>query len=173
MLRLAQRSWVARVPVPLKSADRPAWSLALLCRPTLEITTTPRRWQSNAAFQEVQPEIQLESTLSTDISGPLSSIPQVVLRPYQESAITACLDALQSGLTRIGVSSPTGSGKTTMFMSLIPKVLAEGERSRTLILVSSVELASQAEGAAKRLLGPDWTVEVEQGKRTASGTADV
>lgn len=173
MLRLAQRLWPARLSGPLNTAVRPACSPALRLTPTLGIITTPRRWQSNAAFQELQPEVQLESTLSTDIPGPLSSIPQVVLRPYQEAAITSCLDALQSGLTRIGVSSPTGSGKTTMFMSLIPKVLPQEERNRTLILVSSVELASQAEGAAKRLLGPDWTVEVEQGKRTASGTADV
>ena len=173
MLRLAQSLWVGRVSGQIKLAVRPACSPALRCTPTLGITTTPRRWQSNAAFQELQPEIELESTLSTYIPSPISPIPQVVLRPYQESAITACLDALQSGLTRIGVSSPTGSGKTTMFMSLIPKVLSQEERSRTLILVSSVELASQAEGAARRLLGPDWTVEVEQGKRTASGTADV
>jgi ATP-dependent helicase IRC3 len=60
-----------------------------------------------------------------------------------------------------------------MFMSLIPQVPASSERTRTLIIVSSVELAGQAEAAAKRLLGPSWTVEVEQGKRTASGTADV
>lgn len=38
----------------------------------------------------------------------------VVLRPYQEECVAACLEALQDGITRIGVSSPTGSGKTTM-----------------------------------------------------------
>jgi ATP-dependent helicase IRC3 len=60
-----------------------------------------------------------------------------------------------------------------MFMSLIPKVPDQGERTRTLILVSSVDLASQAEGAARRMLGPGNRIEVEQGKRIASGTADV
>jgi ATP-dependent helicase IRC3 len=74
-----------------------------------------------------------------------------------------------------------------MFMSLIPRVrhkhrLGEGETTdsldldrsgQTMIVVSSVELASQAEAAAKRLLWEGWTVEVEQGKRRGSGFADV
>ena len=98
---------------------------------------------------------------------------RTTLRPYQESAVTACLSALSSGLTRIGVSSPTGSGKTTMFMSLIPRIETTDQRSRVLILVGSVELANQAENAAKRILGEGWRVEVEQGKRQASGTADM
>ena len=98
---------------------------------------------------------------------------RTTLRPYQESAVSACLSALSSGLTRIGVSSPTGSGKTTMFMSLIPRIEATDQRSRVLILVGSVELANQAENAAKRILGDSWRVEVEQGKRQASGTADM
>lgn len=38
----------------------------------------------------------------------------ITLRPYQLDAIEACLDALKDGKTRIGVSSPTGSGKTTI-----------------------------------------------------------
>jgi superfamily II DNA or RNA helicase len=97
----------------------------------------------------------------------------VTLRPYQETAIAACLSALGSGYTRIGVSSPTGSGKTTMFMSLIPRISKLKGRTRTLVLVGSVELASQAEAAAKKLLGEGWKIEVEQGKRMASGHADV
>ncbi len=106
-----------------------------------------------------------------------------VLRPYQESAIDACLTAIAAGKTRIGVSSPTGSGKTTMFMKLIPRfpvLKRKGRRKQdddegkgVLIIVSSVELANQAEGAAKRLLGPVWSVEVEQSRRSASGIADV
>ncbi|ODO09276.1 hypothetical protein I350_02876 [Cryptococcus amylolentus CBS 6273] len=119
--------------------------------------------------------------------GADSSSSSLVLRPYQEHAISSCLSALERGLRRIGVSSPTGSGKTTMFMSLIPQVPfyrskgkgkarvedGEGKRKQTLIVVSSVELAEQAEAAAKRLLGPGWTVEVEQARRSATGLADV
>ena len=116
-------------------------------------------------------------------SAPPAATSGITLRPYQESAIQACLTALDTGLTRLGVSSPTGSGKTTMFMNLIPLVPPPrfepepweeaDEKGRTLIVVSSVELASQAENAAKRILGNDWTVEVEQSKRYASGKANV
>ena len=70
-----------------------------------------------------------------------------------------------------------------MFMNLIPRFPSLQPRSRrkygadgrgsVLIVVSSVELAAQAEGAAHKFLGPDWTVEVEQAKRSASGIADV
>ncbi|OCF58150.1 hypothetical protein L486_04180 [Kwoniella mangroviensis CBS 10435] len=119
-------------------------------------------------------------SLATEVSG-------VTLRPYQAHAIQACLEALSSGLTRIGVSSPTGSGKTTMFMYLIPLINSNipnaphssdttkepSGRGKTLIVVGSVELANQSEKAAKRILGKEWTVEVEQSKRVSSGKADV
>jgi ATP-dependent helicase IRC3 len=59
-----------------------------------------------------------------------------------------------------------------MFMSLVPRVQHEG-RGQVLVLVGSVELALQAEAAAKRILGPEYTVEVEQSKRVAGGKADV
>jgi len=128
---------------------------------------------------EVHPDV-----VEADVAQASSIPPAIILRPYQESAIDACLSAIAAGKTRIGVSSPTGSGKTTMFMNLIPrfsvlksktrrKDSAEDEKGSVLIVVSSVELAAQAEGAAKRLLGPDWSVEVEQSKRSASGIADV
>jgi len=135
----------------------------------VKVSVEFRRWQSSAAARALQAD-KLEETLPTT-SKESEASSSVVLRPYQEAAITSCLEALSAGLTRIGVSSPTGSGKTTMFMSLIPKV---GNGSgRTLILVSSVDLASQAEMAARRMLGPSYSIEVEQGKRQARGTADV
>lgn len=56
-----------------------------------------------------------------DLDTPNSS-PTQTLRPYQTEAIDACLSALARGRRRIGVSSPTGSGKTTMFMNLIPRI---------------------------------------------------
>jgi ATP-dependent helicase IRC3 len=74
----------------------------------------------------------------------------------------------------MGVSLPTGSGKTTIFMSLIPRIVErEGRRKQTLILVNAIELATQAEAAARRLLSGDWSVEMEQGNNKASGLADV
>ncbi|KAA1097080.1 hypothetical protein PGTUg99_000555 [Puccinia graminis f. sp. tritici] len=36
-------------------------------------------------------------------------------RPYQQDSLDACLDALSRGVSRIGVSLPTGSGKTVGF----------------------------------------------------------
>ena len=52
-----------------------------------------------------------------------SAAPQpIVLRPYQEEAMQACVDGLERGLTRFAVSSPTGSGKTTMFTRLISRL---------------------------------------------------
>lgn len=100
----------------------------------------------------------------------------VVLRPYQESCLDACLDALRSGCTRIGVSLPTGSGKTTVFISLLSRIFPPAgfpDASRSLIVVNSIELARQAAAQAEKLC-PNWTVEIEQGaKHRASGSADV
>lgn len=97
------------------------------------------------------------------------------LRDYQEHCIDACMSALSRGVTRIGVSMPTGSGKTTVFVSLLHKVMAAKERphaKRSLIIVNSIELALQAANQVKRMF-PDTTVEIEQGKNSASGLADI
>ena len=42
----------------------------------------------------------------------------IVLRDYQEECVQACLSTIKGGITRIGVSSPTGSGKTTIFTAV-------------------------------------------------------
>ena len=99
----------------------------------------------------------------------------LVLRPYQESCLHACIQALGKGASRIGVSLPTGAGKTTVFISLLSRLSAPPlapDATRSLIIVNSVELAQQTADQAKRLF-PDWSVEIEQGKQQASGTADV
>ncbi|KAH9858111.1 P-loop containing nucleoside triphosphate hydrolase protein [Lenzites betulinus] len=99
--------------------------------------------------------------------------PAVVLRPYQESCLDACVEALNAGSTRIGVSLPTGSGKTTVFISLLSRLPSPTpEATRSLVIVNSVELARQTADQAKKLF-PQWTVEIEQGKHHASGTADL
>jgi ATP-dependent helicase IRC3 len=107
------------------------------------------------------------STLSTETA--------LQLRDYQESCIDACLNALKRGVTRIGVSMPTGSGKTTVFVSLLHKIPLNETRpaaKNTLIIVNSIELATQAANQVKRMF-PETTVEIEQGKNNASGLADV
>ncbi|KAJ7092677.1 P-loop containing nucleoside triphosphate hydrolase protein [Mycena epipterygia] len=105
-----------------------------------------------------------------------SSLPDVTLRPYQEQCLLACTEALESGATRIGVSLPTGSGKTTVFISLLSRIPAPPSNpraSRSLIVVNSIELARQSAEQVSRLF-PHWTVEIEQGtKHKASGSADV
>ncbi|KAH9950401.1 P-loop containing nucleoside triphosphate hydrolase protein [Amylocystis lapponica] len=88
--------------------------------------------------------------------------------PYQESCVEDCLVALKAGSTRIGVSLPTGSGKTTVLCTccrrLHPSRIPDGE---------AIELALQAAAQAESLC-PGLTVEIEQGTNNqASGFADI
>ncbi|EIW86776.1 P-loop containing nucleoside triphosphate hydrolase protein [Coniophora puteana RWD-64-598 SS2] len=117
----------------------------------------------------------LQSWLRRSFTRSLSTAARasIVLRPYQESCLTACLAALEAGSTRIGVSLPTGAGKTTVFVSLLSRLSSQTSGSRALIIVNSIELARQAASQAKNLF-PHWIVEIEQGaKHQASGHADV
>jgi ATP-dependent helicase IRC3 len=101
-----------------------------------------------------------------------SAVPSVQLRDYQEHCIEACLSALNRGVSRIGVSMPTGSGKTTVFVSLLHKLPSRPNANKSLIIVNSIELALQAAKQVRRMF-PDMTVEIEQGKNSATGLADV
>ena len=98
----------------------------------------------------------------------------IVLRPYQEHCLKSCLEALQNGVSRIGVSLPTGSGKTTVFIELLSRLRATSDLgTRALVIVNSIELARQSAATAQQLY-PKWSVEIEQGaKHNASGLADL
>lgn len=74
----------------------------------------------------------------------------------------------------MGVSSPTGSGKTTIFTELISKIPSKDNKAtQALVLVNGVTLAQQATERA-RCMFPHWRVEMEQGSRhVATGHADV
>lgn len=98
----------------------------------------------------------------------------IVLRPYQEDCIQECLDWLDQGATRLGVSLPTGSGKTTVFISLLSRLASRnGNANRAIVVVNSVELARQSAAQALRMF-PHWSVEIEQGaKHKATGLADL
>ena len=105
-----------------------------------------------------------------------STLAPVILRPYQEQCLDACVSALDSGSSRIGVSLPTGSGKTTVFISLLARLAPPAinlEATRSIIIVNNIELARQSAIQVARLF-PNWSVEIEQGsKYRASGLADV
>ncbi|EKM61106.1 uncharacterized protein PHACADRAFT_156288 [Phanerochaete carnosa HHB-10118-sp] len=102
--------------------------------------------------------------------------PALRLRPYQENALQACAEALESGSTRIGVSLPTGSGKTTVFITLLSRIKPPVEypdATRSLVIVNNIELARQSAKQAQQLFA-GWSVEIEQGqKHKASGKADL
>jgi ATP-dependent helicase IRC3 len=103
---------------------------------------------------------------------PLNS--PIQLRPYQQECLESIQAALARGVSRIGVSSPTGSGKTTIFGELIEAIPSPSATChRILILVSSIQLAQQAANHISRRY-PDLWVEIEQGtKYKATGYADV
>jgi ATP-dependent helicase IRC3 len=78
----------------------------------------------------------------------------------------------------MGVSMPTGAGKTTVFVSLLDRLRPTVERpeaKKTLIIVNTIELARQAAERVQQMLGSKGvTVEVEQGQKfKATGGADV
>ena len=111
------------------------------------------------------------STTRPNVTATASS---VTLRPYQEACIEACTSALNSGASRIGVSLPNGTGKTTIFVSLLSRIaLPSPKATRSLIIVNTIELARQVASRVKELF-PHWHVEVEQGtEHKASGSAGV
>lgn len=88
----------------------------------------------------------------------------------------ACLEALASGSTRIGVSLPTGSGKTTVFVSLLSRIRPPSRNtiaSNALIIVNSVELAQQVAAQIEQQCAGE-RVEIEQGgEHRASGDASL
>lgn len=66
------------------------------------------------------------------------------LRDYQQQAVNAVLKAIRDGIRRIGVSAPTGGGKTIIFASIIKEVLTKHRKGKVLILVGTEEQAHQA-----------------------------
>ncbi|KAK4052263.1 putative ATP-dependent helicase IRC3 [Microbotryomycetes sp. JL221] len=102
------------------------------------------------------------------------------MRPYQIDCINAVLQQLERQQhTRLGVSAPTGSGKTAIFTELVERLptllnpITKTKARQVLILVGSIVLANQATRTVKTAF-PHLTVELEQGtKNVASGFAAV
>jgi hypothetical protein len=74
-------------------------------------------------------------------------------RLYQRTAIKAVNDAFESGVSRVGVSAPTGSGKTFIFAHVISQLLERYSNGKVMVLVYSQEQANQAEDKIDSVCG--------------------
>ncbi|KAJ4300431.1 putative ATP-dependent helicase IRC3 [Collariella sp. IMI 366227] len=126
----------------------------------------------------LQPWLRRRISTSRKVLGqetaPISPGSQTLtLRDYQEECIQSVLTSLEKGHKRMGVSLATGSGKTVIFTQLIGRVKPRSETAtQTLILAHRRELVEQAARHCSRTY-PDKTIELELGKLSASGTADI
>jgi superfamily II DNA or RNA helicase len=98
------------------------------------------------------------------------------LRGYQKDAVNACIEALKEGLTRIAVSSPTASGKTVMFMALMPLVpapRANPKANKILILTNNLVLFKQTKKMVQKEHGKRYAVGVYQAGNRPTEHEDV
>jgi hypothetical protein len=98
------------------------------------------------------------------------------LRPYQEAATAAVLEARRAGQNRLLVQKPTGTGKTVWFASLLDHLteldLHKGRGAAMLVIAHREELLDQAADKITRA-HPGVMVAIEQGDRHASRYSDV
>ncbi len=94
--------------------------------------------------------------------------PTPTLRPYQREAIEAVLAARRSGVRRMIVCLPTGSGKTVIFSHL-----ARLARRQVLVLAHREELLLQAREKLEHAMEGEAVVAVEQGSKRAPEDAKV
>lgn len=73
----------------------------------------------------------------------------VTLRPYQEIAVQKLRNSIRQKHKKIVLCSPTGSGKTVMFMYMVSAHLQRG--GKCLIITDRIELLSQSDGALTKL----------------------
>jgi len=136
-----------------------------------EITILPASLNSVLVPLHRRP-FSISTTRSAKQSAP-DPLLNFQLREYQEECIQSVLASLENGHKRLGISLATGSGKTVIFTQLIDRVKPLSDTAtQTLILAHRRELVEQA---AKHCVNayPGKTIELELGKLTASGTADI
>ena len=90
------------------------------------------------------------------------------LRDYQTEAIAAVLKARKSGVRRMVVCLPTGSGKTVIFSEL-----ARMARRQVLVIAHREELLSQAQNKLQAAVGPSRIVAIERAEQRAPADARI
>lgn len=107
------------------------------------------------------------------IEEPTTPRPKFQLREYQQRCIDQCVDALENDRRRIGVSLPTGGGKTVVFSNLIDQVKPKnGHGDKVMILAHRKELIFQAAATCKSV-HPEKVVDVEMANYHATEDADI
>jgi superfamily II DNA or RNA helicase len=85
----------------------------------------------------------------------------IILRPYQQDAVNAVLNAIDDGYTRILYTLATAAGKTSVFAELT-KIFTKYHHKRVLILVHRRELLTQAYRRVKdHCEFDDWQIGIE------------
>jgi ATP-dependent helicase IRC3 len=116
-----------------------------------------------------------DSALST--AGSVKSSPTTPTpfrpRPYQKAAVQAVVTGYRKDkINRQLLYLPTGAGKTVIATHIIKEFASRAGFGRCLFLAHRREILDQTARTIKQHL-PQLTVEIEQGERSASGTADV
>ncbi|TPX67499.1 hypothetical protein SpCBS45565_g03768 [Spizellomyces sp. 'palustris'] len=116
------------------------------------------------------------SSLYFSASKTSANVP-VTLRPYQIDCIEKSLDMLEKGTKRQAcayvASLPVGSGKTTIFAHLVPRIPAPNPKAtKTLLLAHRTELIQQAKDTLKAS-NPQLKVDLDEARHTADMDSDV
>jgi ATP-dependent helicase IRC3 len=69
---------------------------------------------------------------------------------------------MRSGTRRIGLSAPTGAGKTVVFTAIAKKILIDDSEAKVLLIVNSEELAIQAKASVKKAFNKMVMVSIGQ-----------
>ena len=95
------------------------------------------------------------------------------LRPYQKKAVAAVVSGYtESQRRRMLLYLPTGAGKTVIATHIIKALRASKDFGKVLFVAHRREIIDQTARTIRRHL-PGIKVQIEQGKRTASGKASI
>ncbi|NEX62467.1 DEAD/DEAH box helicase [Noviherbaspirillum galbum] len=121
----------------------------------------PEEPASSSGTSQKRREDPEKTSCHADSLSPVSG-GEIVLRPYQAESVQRCWSAMDGGIRRLLLYSPTGSGKTEIAMSVIKGALARGKR--VTFLCNRIHLVDQT---CRRALQSGIAFGVIQGENTA------